>query len=221
MDSAPPPSPSSVNTNNYARLCRLLVVVGFQALKHTFDKIHSPAELYGDLTRSPARSTLRTLKKNGIISKDQWRKLYPMIPSSVSSENFDILLLMLLLKNICGLEPPATGWDSCPPAEDKSTEANIARLTYHRNKIYELHTIYSSVDDSTFNGYWEDISNVLVGLGAAAISLEEIQQLKTDTMDFELVEHYQELLKEWKNEDDNTKDKPEEEQSVKGMKNKM
>ena len=92
-----------------------------------------------------------TLRKNGVLSGAQWTKLYPAISSSVSSSNFDITLLLFLLKNICGLNPPATGWDSLPSTADTSIEGNIARVIYYRNTVYELHGSQASVDDATFN----------------------------------------------------------------------
>ena len=196
---------STKETTNYARLCRLLVDVGSQAVRDTFDKIHPPAGLHGVLTSPPVHSTLQSLRKKRILNATQWGKLYPAIHSSVSSANFDITLLILLLRNICGLTPPATGWDSLPPAADMSPEANIARIKYYRNDVYG-HATKASVDDPTFNILWQDISNALVGLGGVSYGAP-INKLKTDSMDPDIEEHYQELLKEWKKDDESTKDK--------------
>jgi len=66
------------------------------------------------------------------------------------------------------------------------------------------------VDDQTFKSYWEDISNALLGLGAGASYGAAINQLKAEDMDPDMEEHYKELLKEWKKDDDSTKDKVEE-----------
>ena len=60
------------------------------------------------------------------------------------------------------------------------------------------------MDDATFNAYWQDISNALVGLGADAAA---INTLKTESMDPVIEEHYQELLREWKKDDDSSKDR--------------
>ena len=110
MASAPTLAPSSKETTNYARLCRLLVDGGAKALRYTFDKIHSPANLFNVLKAGSAEhSTLQSLKRKRIINATQWDKLYPSLPSSVTSEDFDITLLTVLLRNICGLPAPATG----------------------------------------------------------------------------------------------------------------
>ena len=128
MACALPSVASTKETTNYARLCRLLVDVGSQALRDTFDSIHPPAGLHLVLARHREHATLQSLRKKKIINPTQWGKLYPTNPQSVSSASFDITLLMVLLRNICGLISPLTGWDSLPPVADVSTSANIARV---------------------------------------------------------------------------------------------
>ena len=199
--------PFVMETNNCASLCHLLVDVGYQALKDTFDKIYPPAGLHEALKCPQAKLTLQTLKKNGVLSIGQWNKLYPTISSSVSSSNFDITLLLFLLKNICGLNPPATGWDSLPSTADTSIKGNIARVIYYRNTLCELHGSQASVDDATFNSYWQNISDALVGLGAGANYLDEINRLKTERMDSGIEEYYQVQLTKWREDDVDTKSK--------------
>ena len=46
MASTLPSFASTKETTNYARLCRLLVDVGTQALRDTFDRVHPPAQIY-------------------------------------------------------------------------------------------------------------------------------------------------------------------------------
>ena len=197
MASVPTLAPSWKQTTNYARLCRLLVDGGTKALRHTFDKFHPPANLFNVLKAgSLDHSTLQSLKKKRTFNDTQWGKLYPSPHSSVTSGDFDITLLMVLLRNICGLlAAPATGWDSLPPALDTSVEANIARVKYYRNTVYG-HASQASVDDPTFNSLWQDISAALIALGVDAAA---IAKLKTETMDPDTEKH-SEPLKE-RNED--------------------
>ena len=192
---------STKETTNFARLCRLIVDVGSHALRNKFDSIHPPAGLHVVLTTS--HTILHSLRRKRLLNATQWGKLYPSSPSSVSSKDFDITLLMSLLRNICGLIPPATGWDNLPLAADTSAEANIARIKYYRNHVYG-NASQASVDDATFNTYWQDISNALVGLGADAAA---INTLKTQSMDPVIEKHYQELLRECKKDDDSSKDR--------------
>lgn len=187
---------SSTNeTTNYARLCRLLVDVGSQVLRETFDKIHLPSCLYRNLADPPVHKTLQSLWKKRIINPMQWSKLYPADKTSVSSKHFDVTLLMVLLRNICNLLTPATGWDSLPPTTDTSREADIARIKFYRNTVY-AHANQASVDDATFSHYWQDIRDTLVRLGGAGVYEETIDSLAKDSMDPVIEQHYQELQRQ-------------------------
>ena len=208
MASAPPSVASTKETTNYARLCRLLVDVGSQAVRDIFDSIHPTAGLHLVLARHPEHAKLQSLRARKILNPTQWGKLYPTIPSSVSSASFDVTLLMVLLRNICGLHAPSTGWDSLPPAADASIEANIARVKYYRNIVYG-HASQATVDDATFNIYWQDISNALVALGGASYG-GAINKLKNECMDPDTEEHYKMLLVQWKKDEDSIKEKLEE-----------
>ena len=206
--SVPQLSPSTDETTNYARLCRLLVDVGSQALRDTFDGIHPQRALQTVLTQPPHNATLNTLKTKKIINSSQWGDLFPVVLSSVSSHKFDVTLLMVLLRNICGLAPPATGWDALPPDLDQSKQAHIARVKYYRNKVYG-HANQASVDDTAFNRYWLAISNAITGLVGGKYAAD-MTNLKVGSMDPALEEHYKERLRQWKKDEDSFKEKLEE-----------
>ena len=157
-----PASSSTTETTNYSRLCRVLVDLGTSALRDCFDSICTPPTLHTVLAAN--QPILQNLRSRRIINATQWGKLFPAIPTSVSSKNFDITLLMTLLRNICGLAPPMTGWDVLPAATDTSCEADIARVKYFRNVVY-AHAEHASVDDSEFQRHWKDIRDTLVRLG--------------------------------------------------------
>ena len=188
-------------STNYARLCRLLVDVGFTVLRDAFDSIHPPANLHGAFSRSSVLSTLRTLRKRKVLNPLQWQKLFPAVASSVSSANFNGTLLMILLRNICGLSPPVSthSWDKLPLDSDKSTEANIVRIKCYRNDVYG-HATKASVDDATFNALWQKISSAVLALGTGYGDV--ISRLKTECMDPAAEAEYQKLLSDWKKDDD-------------------
>ena len=202
MAGAVPTASSTKETTNYARLCRLLVDVGTQALRDTFNAIHPPANLHTILAGNKA--LLQLLRARKIINPTQWGKLFPAIPSSVSSASFDITLLLVLLRNICSLAAPATGWNSLPAAADMTLEADIARIKYFRNTVY-AHAEHASVDHATFNTYWCEIRDAVVRLGGVAYRAA-VDNLETECMDPDVEEHYKELLRQWKNDEDNIKD---------------
>ncbi|PFX32795.1 uncharacterized protein LOC111319268 [Stylophora pistillata] len=202
MASVTPTASSTKETTNYARLCRLLVDIGTQALRDTLDAIHAPANLPTVLAAN--QPTLQSLRAKGIINPIQWGKLFPAIPTSVSSSNFDTTLLMVLLRNLCGLTAPLTGWNAFPAATDLSREADIARVKYFRNTVYG-HAEIASVDDNKFNYYWRDIRDTLVRLGGVNYEAA-IDYLRNETMDPVVEDHYVELLRQWKKDEDNIKD---------------
>ena len=198
MASHPPSVASTKETTNYARLCRLLIDIGAEALRDKFNDIHKPATLYRVLNN--VKPKLHSLRSKGILNPIQWGYLYPAIPSKVSSANFDISLLYILLANICGLPTPATGWKNSPATTDQSLGADIIRIKNFRNSVY-AHVLKASIDDTTFNSYWSDIRDILVRLGGASYD-EAITTLETECMDPSVEEDYKNLLKEWKKQDD-------------------
>ena len=219
MASGPAAFASSTRENtNYARLCRLLIDMGTEALRNIFNGIHPPANLCKILlSSSPHYTTLKKLQKKGILNPTLWGKL-----STASSAEFDITLLMVLLRNVCGLSPPvSTGsWDELPPDSDNSTEANIVRIKYYRNDVY-AHAIKASVDDLTFNKLWKNISNAILGLvsgTSATLNTTAIDRVKTECMDPDAEAHFRDSLNDWKKDDDNMKEMLEE---LKGMMQKF
>ena len=195
MATAAPSFHSAKETTNYARLCRLLVDVSAHILRETFDKRRPTGDLHTVLSSPPVHAVLKLLRKKRILNPLQWGKLYPAIKSAVSSKNFDITLLMVLLRNICGLVPPASGWDTLPTITDTTLEADIVRIKCYRNTVYG-HASEASVDDPTFNQYWKDIQDALVRLGGADYQ-NAVDDLKKECMDPYFEEHYKELLKQW------------------------
>ena len=202
MAYAAPIVTSNKETTNYARLCRLLVDVGSQALRDTFNGIHAPANLHMVLSANIA--TLQRLRAKKVINPMQWGKLFPAIPAAVSSSTFDTTLLMVLLRNICSLTPPPYGWDTLPDATDLSCEADIARIKHFRNTVYG-HAEKASVDDATFNVYWCNIRDTLVRLGGVTYAAA-VDSLRDECMDPQVQDHYRELLSQWKKDEDNIKE---------------
>ena len=135
-----------------------------------------------------------------MLSPKQWGKLYPS-RSTVSSATFDITLLLVLLRNICGLNPPSTGWDCLPPATNISIADDIARVKYYRNSLIG-YASQASMDDSSFSAYWQEVREALVRLGGAHFR-SEIDNLEQDCMN-------PKLKKQLKKDDDSIKDKVEE-----------
>ena len=178
---------------NFNRICQLLINIGGEALRRVLHAKHPPATL-----NSHRRILLR--KRYSVIKGPQWDLLYPAT-GPPDSKKFDITLLTILLRNICGLLPPATGWNGIPPASDISISADIVRIKMYRNEVYG-HIANAECDGATFKKLWQEISQPLIRLG---IPQQDIDELKVVPLSPE-EESYIEKLKEWKQLDEKIKE---------------
>ena len=161
--------------SNGARLSRLLIDKGTEAMQMFFDSIHPPATLTALLNAH--HSFLCNLRNRHV------NILFPSGAASTSSD-YDITLLFILLRNICGLHSPtSTGsWNLKPLPGDNSPQADLVRIKYYRNSVYG-HIISTGVDDANFNSYWNDISTALTRLG---VNPGDVAVLKTSPLEEEL-----------------------------------
>ena len=193
----------------------MLISLGSKVLRETFDRIIPPQSLQCTLKRNPAHAKLQSRRNEGILNCFQWSKLYPTTPSEVSSAGFDIPLLMVLLRTICDLSPPPAGWDAPPLPEDLSRESDIARLKYFMNAV-SSHAGEGFVSDAVFSSHWQQIHDTMVRLGGADYE-DFINEMRDQEMDVLSEEHFRELLKQWRNADDNIKDKLKQLESVEAV----
>ena len=171
---APSPLASSVEKTNGNKLSRLLIDGGTTVLRNIFDSYHPPTNLAASLHAK--YSILIDLWCKKVLKKSQWEKLFPPGGGHPNSKNFDITLLFILLRNICPLHPPLSGWDRMPPVSDTSFEANLARIKYYRNELYG-HVTTTGIQTSVFDVKWREVSSVLVSLG---LNQSEVDRLKRE-----------------------------------------
>ncbi|EDO28320.1 predicted protein [Nematostella vectensis] len=153
----------SEKKDNFQKLSRLLIDGGTKSLRNYFSSFHPPTTLTASLNAH--KSTLTGLKGK-VLKPHQWDLLFPKSGPPSTAENYDITLLTCLLRNICGLAPPAstTSWDKLPPATDQTKVAQVVRLRHYRNDLY-AHIKTTEVETADFNHYWADISAALLSLG--------------------------------------------------------
>ena len=154
---------------NFTRLSRLLVDKGTEALRNTFDSIHRPASLPAVLNAN--KTSLLRLKPR-VINNYQWNLLYPPSGDPPDVKTFDVTLLTVLFRNICGF--PKTGWSVVPVDTDRSTQANIVRIKSYRNEVY-AHVTSTQVDNATFELLWQKISQALVGLNIPQNDVDDLK----------------------------------------------
>ncbi|XP_046858567.1 uncharacterized protein LOC124452016 [Xenia sp. Carnegie-2017] len=181
---------SSKKKTNGLKLMRLIVDVGGEALRITLRKQLSGTDLFNVLNKTENYNKLLLLKDKQ-IKQHQWDLLYPPPPILPNENKFDITLLCILLRNICGLKSPRDRiWTSVNDPTDYSTEADITRIRLFRNDRF-AHLPNTSVSSNDFQNFWVEISEPLVRLG---ISQEEIDRLKNELFGNE---ECQKILREW------------------------
>ena len=149
---------STDGKENFIRLTRLLISGGTTLLRETFDMIISPITLSTTLNNSSTKAQLKTAK----LTKPQWDCLYPSPGLYGRSTDFDVTLLFRLLRTICNLAPPITGWDAIPATTDHSLTADLVRIKHYRNSVYGHVNQGMSITVDEFLTLWKEISDALV-----------------------------------------------------------
>ena len=197
---------------NCQRLTRLLMRGGLALLKEVFDSIHPPPNFPAVLSNPVIKTQLKTLRRNRVLTHPEWNCLYnPSGPGTYGkSTDFDISLLCKLLREICSLTPPATGWDILPNSTDHSLEADLARIKFYRNKIYG-HNHSMEITNADFEKLWMEISEALLRI-ASSISSAKRDEWKKSIEKFFLepltpdAEECVDELRLWHKKDMETKD---------------
>ena len=194
---------------NFQRLARLLMCGGLTLLREVFDSIHSPANLPAVLSH-PA--TVRQL--NGArLTRAERDRLYLPSGGYGTSTDFDITLLCRLLRTICNLTPPLTGWDCLPPSTDLRRESDLVRIKFYRNAIYG-HNQSMEISDAEFVDLWREISEALLRIAGSFSSAkrdewkDSIDKFLRDPLTPD-AESYVAELQSWYKNDMDTKDEVE------------
>ena len=192
--SGPSVADLSKEKTNGTRLARLLIDEGTKVLMKFFHSMHSESTLQNALNNN--RPKLDGLRRKRVIFDEQWEKLFPSSGKPPDSKDFDITLLHLLLREICHLTAPSTGWCKMPADTDASSEASIVRIKCYRNEL--CHSVSTGVPNDEFEDKWNKTSSSLEVLEVAA-HRKKLQSLKSATIDHkaQLVE---EELEQWRRE---------------------
>ena len=180
------------NEANYFRVCRLLIGKGSDALRVVLHSVHAPSTLPGVLN---AKKAVLEKIRGSVITNKQWDLLFPASGAAPDSNNFDITLLTILLRNICGLSPPTKGWNEMPLADDISKSADIVRIKSFRNEVYG-HTASAQLDDTKFESLWQQISQPLIRRGVPQKDIDEIKVAPLSPEEVSYIEQLKDAEKE-------------------------
>ena len=160
---------STKEKENFQRVTRLLISGGTILLREIFDQLCPPSHLPTILKSPTTEKQLRTAK----LTKPQWDCLYPSPGVYGTSIEFDVTLLFRLLRTICNLIPPATGWDALPTSTDHSLAADLVRVKYYRNSVYGHVNQQMEITDDEFVSLWKEISETLVRIAGQISPIEQ------------------------------------------------
>ena len=132
---------------NGTRLARLLIDEGTYVLRRFLQSCIYPPKTLGDLLQMN-RPKLQDLKSKRVIFDGQWEKLFPSSGVPLDAETFDITLLHLLIRELCNLMAPITGWHKMPADDDESLAACITRMKCFRNRL--CHSPFTGIPNSEF-----------------------------------------------------------------------
>ena len=143
---------------NFQRVARLLISGGTALLREIFDLICPPSNL-PTILKNPA--TTKQLKAAKLTYPERYC-LYPSPGVYGNSADFDVTLLFRLLRTICNLTPPATGWEALPRSTDRSLTADLTRIKYYRNSVYGHVGQEMEITDDEFPLLWQEIRDALL-----------------------------------------------------------
>ena len=183
---------SSEEKTNGTKLLRLAIDGGTTVLRNYLMRSIIPSTLQDVLLNHMGRLYhLKSSKK--IITSDQWNQLFPSTSVPPNPQTFDITLLHLLLREVCGLTAPADGWHKMPSETDLSVEANIVRIKIFRNEL--CHGISTSIPNDKFQDKLHMISQSLVALG---LDQKEVDRLATEPIDHDTERRVNEEVEKFK-----------------------
>ena len=183
---------TSEEKTNGTRLSRLLIDGGTHLLRKLLDSVYpEPKLLAKELKKNSVK--FQNLKSKRVIFDHQWEKLFP--PSGLpDSKEFDISLLQLLIREVCYLPVPLTGWHKMPADDDQSLEANIARIKCFRNEL--CHSVSTSIPNEEFEDKWNAITSSLEAI-KIDVYRKKIQTLKNDSIDHKTHKRVEEEVEKW------------------------
>ncbi|VDI04843.1 Hypothetical predicted protein [Mytilus galloprovincialis] len=175
---------------NFARFFFLNFKVSPDIARRFFDRLFPPAHLAQTINR--CMQTIIKLNNNKRINAAQlellrgvpgtvWPSYLPPLPvgkKATSSKDFDLTMMICLLRNIGGLVTPSTGWDQLPHPSDTLPGAHLATMKWYRNQM--AHTTLTSMDNNEFTDKWTRVEKALTALNNGQIPHEVTEILNYD-----------------------------------------
>ncbi|XP_055276406.1 E3 ubiquitin-protein ligase DZIP3 isoform X4 [Moschus berezovskii] len=162
--------------NYFYHLLHIIIVSGTDIVRQIFDKALPPPLLRKELlihknVLEPYYNHLWTNHPLG----GAWHLLYPPNKELPQSKQFDLYLLLALIKHLNVFPAPKKGWNMEPPPSDLSKSADILRLCKYRD-ILLSEILMNGLTESQFNSIWKKVSDILLRLGMKKEDIDKVKE---------------------------------------------
>lgn len=142
-------------SDNYSRLCHLITLLCGDLFRDILSRYIKPIYLRSQLDNNKQKLV-------NIFNKQQQNLIYPATGNtSLTTKEFDITIIYILLRNICNIPPHKAGWGNPPAKSDNSIAAGIEKIRLTRNLIL-AHSTNGMIEDPVFEKHWNDLKDVVV-----------------------------------------------------------
>uniref|UniRef100_A0A673UBV7 E3 ubiquitin-protein ligase DZIP3 n=1 Tax=Suricata suricatta TaxID=37032 RepID=A0A673UBV7_SURSU len=174
--------------NYFYHLLHIIIISGTDVVRQIFDEAMPPPLLRKELlihknVLEPYYNHLWTNHPLG----GAWHLLYPPNKELPQSKQFDLYLLLALIKHLNVFPAPKKGWNMEPPSSDLSKSADILRLCKLRD-ILLSEILMNGLSESQFNSIWKKVSDILLRLG---MKQEDIDKVKENPIENISLDHHQ------------------------------
>ncbi|XP_016051133.1 PREDICTED: E3 ubiquitin-protein ligase DZIP3 isoform X1 [Miniopterus natalensis] len=162
--------------NYFYHLLHIIIISGTDIVRQIFDEALPPPLLKKELlihknVLEPYYNHLWTNHPLG----GAWHLLYPPNKELPQSKQFDLYLLLALIKHLNVFPAPKRGWNMEPPSSDLSKSADILRLCKYRD-ILLSEILMNGLTESQFNSIWKKVSDTLLRLGMKQEDIDKVKE---------------------------------------------
>lgn len=162
--------------NYFYHLLHIIIISGTDIVRQIFDEAMPPTLLKKELlihknVLEPYYNHLWTNHPLG----GSWHLLYPPNKELPQSKQFDLCLLLALIKHLNVFPAPRKGWDVEPPSSDLSKSADILRLCKYRD-ILLSEILMNGLTELQFNSIWKKVSDILLRLGMKQEDIDKVKE---------------------------------------------
>ncbi|CAG2184439.1 unnamed protein product [Mytilus edulis] len=160
---------------NFLRLAGLLIKIAPRAVRRRFDYEFNPLQLQQFLSKN--RHKIDDLYTKRVITQAQYSILYPRGSSGVSSDMFDVSLMVCLLRHFTDLDIQ----DGLPLETSLTLAADISRIKCYRN--YIVHSDGGKLTVNKISEIWSCVAEAIIRLAPDLKSETDAMMSATYTND--------------------------------------